>query len=131
MELNIRKWFFSCALVIGGMVLVHDKYTPQRALAFTHAHRDPRWAPTADFYIGMAAYLQDQRPEAEAAFRQLIADFPKSPYVADALYRLGDMYSDQNRWPEARDAFQQYMDSFPNGDKITLVRNRWEYIKFR
>ena len=53
---------------------------------FQFVERVP-WIPAfgIDYYVGLAYYQRAEFPKAQAAFQQLLTDYPTGPYAANGL----------------------------------------------
>ncbi len=62
---------------------------------------------------GRALYYAGQPGAARDRLRRFVDDFPDSPLRPDALYRLGDIHFQEQRYEAARNAFTQLLDDHP------------------
>lgn len=60
---------------------------------------------------------QKQYPQAVASFKAFLTQYPKSTYVPNAYYWLGEVYSLQNKLPLAVTAFQEIIKHYPKSSK--------------
>ncbi len=58
------------------------------------------------YYLGYSNFEIDHIKKGENYFKLLLKKFPKSPYVGEANFSLGEYYFENNRWKEA---YQHYM----------------------
>ena len=84
-----------------------------------------------DYYVGMAYYARKRQPEAAAAFRQLLTDYPTSQYAPRALARMGRAYQEMDQWARAREAYDIYIKYFPDGEKRRIIDKRLERIRLK
>ncbi len=63
---------------------------------------------------GRALYFAGRPAEALDRLRRFVEDFPNSPLRPDALYRLGDIHFQEQRYEAAREAFEQLLDDHPD-----------------
>jgi tetratricopeptide (TPR) repeat protein len=80
--------------------------------------RDPR-LPEAHYLLAQIAIFRSRLDEGLALLRKELAI---NPAHAMSLYRVGDVYSRQQKWPEAIDALQQsiWMNPYFSGPYILL-----------
>ena len=60
------------------------------------------------------AQEQGHLPEAQKNLEELVATYPSSSWVDDALLRLGQVYEAQQQWLEARTMYQKLIEQVPN-----------------
>ncbi len=70
------------------------------------------------------ALTQSHPAEAQAALEELIATFPESPLVDDALLKLGQAHEAQEQLKEARAAYQQLVERFSDSPLIADTQAR-------
>ena len=61
-------------------------------------------------------YKIEDFEQAKAKFTWLIEKFPKSRWVAKALYTIGDINYQHQNYEEAKSIFQELIDEFPNSE---------------
>jgi TolA-binding protein len=79
---------------------------------------DGKYVPTAWFYKAEALYLRGKKPLAIAAYKRLLADYPKDPLRAKALYGLGVAQQETIAAADARATFDRFLAEFPK-DSLT------------
>ncbi|MBI5245126.1 MAG: tetratricopeptide repeat protein [Elusimicrobia bacterium] len=131
MEINLKKWFFILAVLVGLGVYINTHYTFRDVLAFARKHPNPSMSPKLEYWAGMVCCLKGRNPEAIEAFQQLLTDYPTTQYTPKALINLGSMYAEGSQWENSRTYYQKYIDDYPNGPDITVARNAYENIKFK
>lgn len=70
--------------------------------------------PQQLFSQASQAQQQGNLPKAQAQLEELLATFPDSPWVDDALLKLGDVYEAQQQFAEARAMYQKLIERFPD-----------------
>lgn len=63
--------------------------------------------------LARAQYLDQRYADALTALRQLIADYPASPYYGPAYFLEGEALSQMQRYDEAAAAYQSYLSARP------------------
>ncbi len=83
-----------------------DKHNPKLFLS-----RFPKHALAEDLYwdLGLAAWKRKNYPEALELLQNLTLVFPESRKASRALYLLGDIYFQQNKYQESVAAFHSYL----------------------
>ncbi|TPW18922.1 MAG: hypothetical protein FD126_3201 [Elusimicrobia bacterium] len=131
MDIDFRKIFFTIAVFAGAWWYVSNHYDLQDAF---------KWAKTrpvaADrekyvYYVGMIYYAKDKSTEAADVFRELLTEEATGHYEAKGMMRMGRCLQDLRRFEEARGAYERYIEFFPTGPDIEIVKNNYEFIKFR
>lgn len=74
---------------------------------------DPAIKAAALWGLGRAQYVDKRDADALATLRQLISDYPDSPYLAPAYFIEGRTFDDMQRYAEAADAYGAYLSNRP------------------
>ena len=85
-----------------------------------------KFAPLAQFNIGMALEKQKSYPEAIAAYQTTVDKYPNEDVAADAQYQIGYVQmhlieggsNDESARVKARDAFEDFTVRYPQSEKI-------------
>jgi hypothetical protein len=59
--------------------------------------------------------IEGRYTDAEASYRTLIRDFPRTPQAESALYATAQLASEHGRTADARDAVARYLERYPRG----------------
>ena len=70
------------------------------------------------------AVAHQNLPEAQARLEELVATFPDSPWVDDALLTLGGIYETQQQLVEARSMYRTLLEKFPESPLVTKTQSR-------
>jgi len=78
---------------------------------------------TVYYYVAISYFRQKQYEEARAEFESLYGEFPRSPFVEEAHFRIAHTrylrslpyFRDQTETKEAMRLFNDYLDVYPNG----------------
>lgn len=90
-----------------------------------------RYAPVAQFNLGLAYEKQNQPFEAIKAYQKVLDNFPTSDVCDDALYQIGYVYlrigfaeqsQDLSSLISARDTFEDFLIEFPESEKAPQAR---------
>lgn len=89
-----------------------------------------KYAPKAQFNIGLAREKQKLYEEAVAAYRKLIERYPDSELVEEAYFQVGAAYAksarrseyDKSAANEAVEGYQEYLARYPKGDYAEEAR---------
>ena len=73
---------------------------------------------------GIHAQQEGRLPEAQKNFEELIATYPTSSLLDDALLKLGEVYEGQQQWVEARAMYQKLTEQFPNSALFATAQSR-------
>lgn len=89
----------------------------QRLLETSPEKGDVYLYEIADCYFRL-----DNYPQARIELETLLADYPQSELLADALYRKGGLLVLENRLAEARDDWRRLIDEYPQSSYASQVR---------
>lgn len=89
-----------------------------------------KFAPLAQFNIGMALEKQTKYPEAIAAYQLAVDKYPNEDVAGDAQYQIGYVQmhlieegsNDQSARIKAKDAFEDFTVRYPQSEKIPQAR---------
>ena len=79
-------------------------------------------APSAQYWIGEAYYLQRDYSQALVEFQRLIDIAPTSPKVADALLKMGLAYTNLRENSRAKQAWQRVVRDYPASESAGKAR---------
>lgn len=82
-------------------------------------HADQAW-----FYEAESRYHQGKKPEAVAAYQEVVKGFPESTVRADAAYALGVTLEELSQFAPAGEAYDAFLKSYPEHLLATEVRMR-------
>jgi outer membrane protein assembly factor BamD (BamD/ComL family) len=131
MDFDLRKPLYAVALVAAGWWYVANHYTMADVFAWAKARPVATDREKYVFYVGMVYYAQDKSNQAVEAFREILTEEATGHYEAKALMRMGRSYQDTRRFEEARAAYERYIEVFPTGPDIEIVKNNYEFVKFK
>lgn len=89
-----------------------------------------KFAPQAQFHIGLAREKQSKFTDAVAAYNKILDKYPGNPIVDDAQYQIGYAWMrassaadyDQSAAEKAIEAFEDFMVRYPNSEKVAAAR---------
>lgn len=90
-----------------------------------------RYAPVAQFNLGLAAEKSSKPFEAIAAYQTVMDTYPNSDVVDDAMYQIGYVYmrigfaeqsQDLSAIISAKNTFEDFLIEFPNSEKAPQAR---------
>lgn len=98
-----------------------------------------KFAPLAQFNIGMALEKQRNYPEAVAAYQLAVDKYPNDDVAANAQYQIGyvQLYlietgsNDQAARTKARDAFEDFLVRYPQSEKAAQARENVKKLSGR
>jgi tol-pal system protein YbgF len=91
-------------------------------LDFIAKHPTHRLAPSAQYWIGEAYYLQRDYRQALLEFQRVIEMAPTSPKAADALLRIGLSYTNLREDTRALQAWQRVVREYPATESAGRAR---------
>lgn len=83
-----------------------------------------KYTDQALFYIGESAYAQNKKPQAIAAYRNLVDEHDKSALRCDGLYALGVTYEEVKQYEEAGGVYDLFLKECSESKLVTEVRMR-------
>lgn len=102
----------------------------QRAQAMFEAivKRAPfsKYAPMAQFNVGLALEKQNKLPEAIQAYTEVVSKYPNDPLADDAAYQAAYVQMrdyregsyDRNSGVKAKEAFEDFVSRYPQSEKV-------------
>lgn len=116
-------------LIVGGAWwYATKKFKFDDTLAYAKAHPEAKWAPAVEYSVGMVYYQRTDYPKAQAAFAQLLTDFPTSQYTAHALLRLSEAAEENRDWDAAKQSLDQFLNDFPDDPDRNIAQKRRELL---
>lgn len=85
---------------------------------------DTERAPLAQYMIGEIHLAQNDLPDALAAYDAVLADHAKSPYVAAALVRKGQVLETQGQTADAIAVYESVTKTYPHRKESQTARQR-------
>jgi tol-pal system protein YbgF len=82
------------------------------------------YADNAYYWLGETYKIKKDGEAAHAAFDYLLANYPTSPKVPDAMLKLGFLEYEQNNPDRARELFNAIIAKFPGSSAATLAQNK-------
>ena len=92
----------------------------------------PKWqrADETLILLALAYQFQNKTAEQEKTLKRLVTQFPKSDYIPEAHFRLGDLAQSKKNWEVARKEFQSIVTKFPNSSLAPQSLFRVASIQF-
>jgi tol-pal system protein YbgF len=81
-------------------------------------------ADNTQYWLGEAYYVTAEYDQAAAAFQRVLAGWPNSRKVPDAMLKLAYTQIEQNKVAAARNTLQQLVTKFPDSDAAKLAADR-------
>ncbi|MBI5631415.1 MAG: tetratricopeptide repeat protein [Elusimicrobia bacterium] len=100
------------------------------SLEYAKKNPQAKWAPSLDYYVGMAYYQRSEYPQAQEAFTQLLTDYPTSQYAPKALLYLAEVAERNSDWEAAKAALSRFIDKNPDNPKAETMKKKLELIKY-
>jgi TolA-binding protein len=122
------KWIVAIALLYGGWWYASRHYDFQSALVYAKAHPSPKLAPAIDYYVGLAYYQRAEFEKSQAAFSQLLTDYPTGPYEAEGLLRISEVAMETRDFETVRASLTRFKEEFPEHPQRHIAEKRLELI---
>jgi|GEM_PF-1979952 len=125
----IKYVIFVLALA-GGYYYLSRNASLESGLQFVAQHKDSSWAPRANYTIGFIYHQREEYGKAEAAFTQLLTDYPTGQFTASGLFYLEDSAEYTRDWETAKTALDRYIEEYPDGREIGIMRQRRDLLHY-
>lgn len=116
------------ALFYGGYWYASRHYDFQTALAYAKKNPSPKLAPAIDYYVGLAYYQRAEFEKSQAAFTQLLTDYPTGQYTDKALLRMSEVAMENKDYDTVRDSLKRFLEEFPQHPQRQIATKRLELI---
>lgn len=124
----MKVWLVVIGLLYGGYWYASRHYDFQSALQYAKKNPSPKLAPAIDYYVGLAYYQRAEFPKAQAAFQQLLTDYPTGPYAANGLLRLSETALENKDYGTVRSSLTTFLEQYPDHPKRHIATKRLEVI---
>jgi len=127
----LRGIILAGLIFIGSMLWLHRILVNGTALQYLDAHQNPRWVPTAEFYIGKGYYIFQSLPEAATYFIRIPERYPTSPYAEDAYFNYLETLDDTLGLSRQVliEEYQKYLEKYPEGSHASIIRDRIDIFR--
>lgn len=125
------KFVIVALALYGGYYYLSRHASMESSMQYVAQHKGASWAPRANYTIGRIYHQREEYGKAEAAFTQLLTDYPTGQFAARGLYFLEDSAESVKDWEAAKAALDRYIEEYPDGDKIRLMRQRREMLRYQ
>ncbi|MFC1509987.1 tol-pal system protein YbgF, partial [Candidatus Omnitrophota bacterium] len=111
--------------------LEQDNYTlaESRFIAFLLQFPTHSLAPNAQYWLGEAAYAQEDYEQAVAEFGKVVKKYPKSPKLRAALLKIGYSQIEMNDIKSAKKTLQEITRKHKNSEEAQLAREKLNEIE--
>ena len=127
----MKKYLIGLALLYGGYYYYTRYVSVGDPIEFAKAHKKEDWAPAVEYYAGIVYYQRSDYPKAQAAFTQLLADYPTGQYTAKALLKVTDAAENNRDWETAKSSLVRFLDEFPGDKETDFARKKLELMKYQ
>ncbi len=127
----MKKLIFVVAVLYGTYWYASRHYNFADTLVYARKNPQAKWAPAADYYVGLVYFQRAEYGKAQEAFTQLLTDFSTGPYTAKGLMRLAAAAEENRDYEVARQSLARFLEEFPDHKDKKIAERRLEYIKFK
>lgn len=127
----MKKLIFVVAVLYGTYWYASRHYNFADTLVYAKKNPQAKWAPAADYYVGLVYFQRAEYGKAQEAFTQLLTDFSTGPYTAKGLMRLAASAEENKDFEVARQSLTRFLEEFPDHKDKKIAERRLEYIKFK
>lgn len=97
----------------------------------TQSHQHKNHVSDYKAYEGAYYFIRkNQFKKAEIYFKRFIRDYPKSKFVSNAYYWMGELYLQGGRFEDAELAFQKVLTKYPNSNKAADALLKLGYVYY-
>jgi len=97
--------------------------------SFLTRFKGSQYAGNAQYWIGEANYVSLRYPLAVEEFQKVIASYPDSSKVPDAMLKIGYTFYELKSWDQARQTLGTLVERFPKTTAAQLADNRLHRMK--
>lgn len=97
--------------------------------AFARTYSDSPLADNANYWLGEAHYVTADYVAAMTQFKKMIADFPDSAKVPDAMLKIAYCQYEQQAFAEARATLQSVINTYPGTTPSRLAEQRLQQMQ--
>jgi len=90
---------------------------------FLKKYPQGRYAHIAQYWLGEAAYAQRDFRQAITDYNALLANYPKSPKLAEAMLKIGYSHYELKEPDQARKVLEQLLQQYPDSTEAGQGRN--------
>ncbi|MFZ0389715.1 MAG: outer membrane protein assembly factor BamD, partial [Calditrichia bacterium] len=91
----------------------------------------------AQYYLAESHFKNEEYLIAASEYQKLVDDYPESPYVEEAYYKMGLSYMEISQRPaldqeytlKALRQFQNFIEAYPNGDLQDEAQERIDQLR--
>lgn len=127
----MKKFVIFFAILYGIYWYASEKFSFEGTLAYAHNNQHKKWAPAAEYYVGLVYYQRAEYPKAQEAFTMLLTDFSTGTYTASGLWRLASAAEENRDYETARQSLTRLLEEFPDYKERKAAERKLEYIKFK
>ncbi|MCR4294480.1 MAG: tetratricopeptide repeat protein [Elusimicrobia bacterium] len=127
----MKKLIFVVGVLYGTYWYASRHYNFSDTLVYARKNPQAKWAPAADYYVGLVYYQRAEYVKAQEAFTQLLTDYSTGPYTAKGLMRLAASAEENRDFEVARQSLTRFLEEFPDHKDKKIAERRLEYIKFK
>jgi len=122
----LKTVFVFFALLIGGMVYIHQSLQNGTILKYIDDHPQSKGIPEATYYIGEGYYLFQDLPEATTYFLRVAQRYPDHALADDAYFSYIQCLDDQvsATRSDLAEAYKAYLEKYPTGKHAELAKTR-------
>lgn len=127
----MKKLLFVVAVLYGTYWYASRHYNFADTLVYAKKNPQAKWAPAAEYYVGLVYFQRAEYPKAQEAFTQLLTSASTGPYTAKGLMRLAASAEENRDFEVARQSLTRFLEEFPDHKDKKIAERRLEYIKFK
>jgi len=127
----LKKLIVVFAILYGTYWYASSRFNFADTLVYARKNPQAKWAPAADYYVGLVYYQRAEYPKAQEAFTQLLTDYSTGPYTASGLRRLASAAEENRDYETARQSLTRFIEEFPDHKERKAAEQKLDMIKFK
>jgi TolA-binding protein len=124
----MKGFFIFLLLIVAGMWWASKNVTEPNVLKYAKDKNSDSLSPKLEYYTGVYAYSTSDWAGTEAAFMQLLTDYPTGYYAPEATIKLGDALYHEGRRQDSLAQYQHYLEQWPDGELATIAKKNVENL---
>jgi tol-pal system protein YbgF len=116
----------------GAFKLLQEGRYPQAIAAFQQylqTYPQGRYVDNAQYWLGEAYYVTRDFSTALGEFNRVVAEFPESQKVPDAMLKIGYVHYELKQWDQARETLTEVAERVPGTTIARLAEQRLQRMR--
>ena len=122
----MKMVLFICALIVGGMMYLHESFQNGTIIGYIDKHQHERFIPQSTYYIGTTYYLFQNLPEATTYFLRVAQRYPDGLIGDEGYFNYLQCLDDTATIPRENliEGYRAYLEKYPHGKHAEVIQSR-------